>query len=43
LCSGKCCRLMSMVGAMARPYADNVCLCGTDDFIFDDILPLACR
>jgi hypothetical protein len=43
LCSGKCCRLMSMVGAMARLYVDNVCLCGTDDFISDDILPLSCR
>lgn len=43
VCSGKCCRLVSMVGALARPYVHNVCLCGTDDFIFDDILPLSCR
>jgi hypothetical protein len=51
LCDGMCCRLASMVGAIARPYSD-ICLCGliressgrlADEFYVEDILPLSCR
>ena len=51
LCDGVCCRLASMVGAIARPSSD-ICLCGliressghlADKFYVEDILPLSCR
>jgi len=51
LCDGVCCRLASMVGAIARPSSD-ICLCGliressghlADEFYVEDILPLSCR
>ena len=53
LCEGTCCRLISMIGATARPHLD-ICLCGLTNesdyveeefeaFTFDDIMPLQCR
>jgi hypothetical protein len=54
LCGGICCRLASMIGAIARPSLE-VCLCGlvyesngrlADEcgaFVLDDSLPLQCR
>ncbi len=51
LCGGRCSRLVSMVGAIARPYNDT-CTCGlfheltrhlTNEFYLVDILPLPSR
>lgn len=54
LCGGICCRLASMIGAIARPYS-TVCLCGLvgestsrlaeecGQFVLDVTLPLQCR
>ncbi len=51
LCGGRCSRLVSMAGAIARPYNDT-CSCGllheltghlTNEFYLADILPLPCR
>jgi hypothetical protein len=51
LCDGVCCRLVSIVGAIARPSSD-ICRCGliressghlVDEFYVEDILPLSCR